>query len=72
MTEFAQPLIVMREQEALIADLQAKLVERDAENARLREALAFYAPSEIGGVIFAGGDDGGWRAAEAINKEPKP
>ena len=39
-----------------------------AEVKRLREALKFYAPIEIAGVKYAGGDDAGWRATAALAK----
>jgi hypothetical protein len=42
-----------------------------AEVKRLREALKFYAPIEIAGVKYAGGDDAGWRATAAL-AEAKP
>ena len=42
-----------------------------AEVKRLREALKFYAPIEIAGVKYVGGDDAGWRATAAL-AEAKP
>ena len=36
------------------------------EVAAMRDALKFYAPKEIDGVKYAGGDDGGTRAAAAL------
>jgi hypothetical protein len=59
---------------ALIAaapDLHRIATEQAAEIARLREALKFYAPIEIAGVKYAGGDDAGWRATAAL-AEAKP
>lgn len=58
---------------AQIAALQA---ERDAalsQVERMREALEFYAPKEINGIKFSGGDDNGNRARRALTpEEPTP
>lgn len=36
----------------------------------LREALEFYAPSEVNGITFAGGDDAGHRAQAVLAQQP--
>jgi len=50
--------------DALEPDTEADALR--AEVKRLREALKFYAPIEIAGVKYAGGDDAGWRATAAL------
>jgi len=55
--------------DALEPDTEADALR--AEVKRLREALKFYAPIEIAGVKYAGGDDAGWRATAAL-AEAKP
>ena len=52
--------------DALEPDTEADALR--AEVKRLREALKFYAPIEIAGVKYVGGDDAGWRATAALAK----
>jgi hypothetical protein len=43
------------------------LTEAQATIARLEAALEFYAPKEVDGIKFAGGDDAGQRARAALS-----
>ena len=52
-------------------DMEDEIDALRAEVKRLRGALKFYAPIEIAGVRYVGGDDAGWRATAAL-AEAKP
>ena len=46
--------------------MQRRAEAAESREAALRDALAFYAPSEAAGIKFQGGDDGGYRARAAL------
>jgi hypothetical protein len=59
---------------AIIATERAEVLKLREENARLRNALTFYAAEDvsfpgIGTVPFVGGDDGGKRARAALAEQ---
>jgi len=58
---------------ALIAaapDLHRELTAALARETALREALEFYAPRVINGIVFHCGDDAGNRAVAALSVKP--
>jgi len=55
--------------------IRVPAVEREltaalARESALRDALKFYAPSEVDGIVFCGGDDAGKRARAALSVKP--